>query len=671
MKKIILLIILLSSVGSGFVIARSNVEQKRNESDKAISGSKIKKNSLKSIKYNNPDLTVDLGSGLWAWPIPMDYDNDGDNDLLVVCNSHPHKCTFFFENIDGNVKMPTFKPPVNIGKSFSNLTPSYINGWVRLLDTNKEIVNFKENKLAKTKNIYPDSLPDQPWNLLKKLRIRANQWKYVDYDGDNVFDLIVAIEDLTDYGWDNAFDKNGKWKNGPLHGYIYCIRNSGTNDNPVYAKPFRIRAANKDIDLYGRASPNFYDFDNDGDLDIICGEFLDKLTYFQNIGSNQKPLYTAGKILTHNNQPIKMYLEMIIPVAFDWDNDGDMDLIVGDEDGRVALIENTGKLENSIPQFLPPVYFQQKADNVKVGALSTPFAADWDNDGNQDIIAGDSAGDIYFVENLNNASSPKFAAPKKLCINNEPIRIQAGENGSIQGPCEAKWGYTTPIVADWDSDGLNDIIINSIWGKIQWYKNIGTAKNPKLAPAQSVKILWQGKPLKPKWNWWNPGQDELVTQWRTTPCVIDLNNDGLNDLVMLDHEGYLAFFERIKKDNELFLTPGKRIFYVKENGLIIPFRPNPNSAGKSGRRQFCMTDWDGDGKIDIMMDSINADFYKNISTEKGKFIFENKGHVDDLVLAGHSIRPTIVDWDKNNIPDLLIGAEDGMFYYLKNPRANK
>jgi hypothetical protein len=33
---------------------------------------------------------------------------------------------------------------------------------------------------------------------------------------------------------------------------------------------------------------------------------------------------------------------MIIPVALDWDKDGDLDLIVGDEDGRVAFVEHTG-----------------------------------------------------------------------------------------------------------------------------------------------------------------------------------------------------------------------------------------------------------------------------------------------------------------------------------------
>jgi hypothetical protein len=41
--------------------------------------------------------------------------------------------------------------------------------------------------------------------------------------------------------------------------------------------------------------------------------------------------------------------------------------------------------------------------------------------------------------------------------------------------------------------------------------------------------------------------------------------------------------------------------------------------------------------------------------------------VDNRILAGHTTSPTIVDWDKDDIPDLLVGAEDGFFYYMQNP----
>jgi hypothetical protein len=65
----------------------------------------------------------------------------------------------------------------------------------------------------------------------------------------------------------------------------------------------------------------------------------------------------------------------------------------------------------------------------------------------------------------------KWSTPKLLKADGETFRIMAGPNGSIQGPAEAKWGYTTLSIADWDSDGHDDILVNSIWPKLQWLRN--------------------------------------------------------------------------------------------------------------------------------------------------------------------------------------------------------
>jgi len=618
------------------------------------------KSEFKRIKYNNDDLVVDLGVGLWAWPLPVDYDKDGDYDLLVNCPDKPYNGIYFFENTEGNVVMPVFKPGVRISKAYKNIQPSYVNDEVKYLIPGKEIVSLENEQV---KEIYPSE------NIhIEGNKIRANQWKYCDYDGDDALDLIVSVGDWADYGWDNAFDEKGIWKQGPLHGYLYLIKNENTTRQPKYNEPELIYADANPIDVYGMPSANFADFDKDGDLDIICGEFVDQFTYFENIGTRSLPKYKSGIKLSYLDQPITMDLEMIIPVAIDWDKDGDVDLIVGQEDGRVVLIENTGKVDNNTPQFELPKFFKQQADDVKLGALVTPFSVDWDNDGDEDLICGNTAGYVGFIENLDGSSSPKWAEATYLKADDNVIHIQAGYNGSIQGPCEAKWGYTTLSVGDWNQDGLHDIIINSIWGKILWYENIGNKKNPKLAAAKPIEVEWESDNLYPSWFWWKPKDKNLVTQWRTTPFVIDWNKDNLMDLVVLDHEGYLAFFERTKQDDELKLLPGKRIFFDENNEHL---RLNPKSAGSSGRRKISIVDWDLDGKLDLLANSKNVNFFKNISSEDGKVKFKDMGMVNEKILAGHSTSPTIVDWDKNGIPDLLLGAEDGYFYYFQNPKKGK
>jgi hypothetical protein len=626
------------------------------------------------MKYNHSGLVVDLGVGLWAWPLPMDYDNDGDMDLLVSCPDTPFNGTYFFENTSGNAEqMPVFAPPKKIEKGIKNLQVSYVNSEPKVLGRGVEYENFTEQGFSQPTDLFPIEEIEKEFK-----KIRFSQWNYVDYDGDGDQDLIAGISDWGDYGWDNAFDEQGNWINGPLHGHVFFIENI----EGEYVNRGKIQAGGKPIDVYGAPSPNFMDFDNDGDLDLICGEFLDRLTWFENTGTRNEPVYAEGKFLENENGIIKMDLQMIVPVTVDWDSDGDADLIVGDEDGRVAFIENTGDVKNRMPVFKSPRYFQQQADLVKFGALATPFAVDWDNDGDLDLITGNSAGYIGFIENLDDGNPPRWNKPVYLKAEGETIRILAGENGSIQGPAERKWGYTTLSVADWDGDGLLDIIANSIFGKIVWYKNVGSPTAPALEKARPVEAEFGGNPPKPDWNWWNPEKNHLVTQWRTTPFAIDWNRDGLTDLIMLDTEGYLSFYERYLENEVRKLKPGQRIFYGingsvfdSKNNVVDEspglLRLNNREAGGSGRRKLCLADWDGDDDFDLIVNSINASLFENVKTENGKVYFRHAGTFSDQKIAGHTTSPTTVNWGKGKLPELLLGAEDGHFYYLSQEPGNE
>lgn len=229
--------------------------------------------------------------------------------------------------------------------------------------------------------------------------------------------------------------------------------------DPVSAKcrePHRVeyRAESFSVDLgVGLwAWPLPMDWDQDGDLDLVvsCPDVPFGGVYFENVGSRSEPRYAAGRRLMAEEDNLHMDLQMIVPVAIDWDRDEDVDLICGDEDGRVAFIENTGKFRDGLPQFHKPKYFQQEPGFVKCGALATPVSVDWDEDGDEDLVCGNSAGYIEFIENLDGGCPPRWASPERLKADGKIIRIQAGRKGSIQGPCEAKWGYTTLSVADWD-----------------------------------------------------------------------------------------------------------------------------------------------------------------------------------------------------------------------------
>lgn len=615
------------------------------------------------VPYQHPDLVVDLGVGLWAWPMPVDWDRDGDLDLLVSCPDVPFNGTYWFENRQGpDTPFPVFEPPVRIGKGLRSPQISYWQGEPHLLTAAEEWLDFRDVGLTRPRKIHDQT------NIHDSQRIRANQWKYLDYDGDGVRDLVVGVGDWSDYGWDNAFDDSGNWTNGPLHGYVYWLKNRGSNEQPDYAEPRQVLADGKPVDVFGMPSPCFEDFDGDGDLDLVCGEFLDGFTYFQNRGTRQEPEFAAGQRLKAGDRPLAMDLQMITPTAIDWDGDGDVDLICGDEDGRVAWIENLGVDTEKVPRFAQPRYFQQKAHDLKFGALVTPVSVDWDHDGDEDLICGNTAGYIGWIENLGKGPNgqPIWAKPVYLQAAGEVIRIQAGRNGSIQGPAEAKWGYTTLDVADWDHDGRLDLVVNSIWGRVIWFRNAGTPEQPSLESPRPIEVDWGADPpSKPGWNWWDPTGQELATQWRTTPVVADINGDQRNDLVMLDHEGYLAFYERQSVADGGLLKPPVRLFR-DESGQ--PLRLNAKSAGGSGRRKLCLVDWDRDGKRDLLVNSTNVDYYRNVSDRESGWQFRNEGALGEQKLAGHTTSPTVVDWDDNGIPDLLIGAEDGFFYFLKNPQ---
>jgi len=638
---------------------------------------------LQKLSYNNPGLLVDLDAGFKSVPLPMDFDGDGDYDLLISeSGAYIEAGIFYFENISGNVEMPVFRRGMKVSYERRRLGADGVSFEVTTIDNQTHVItpDRVKEKLLIYKNIpqnvfWDDNeiqLPEKAYEYLH--HYKNTQWKMIDLDGDGIKDMVFTAFNsrsprLRGVG---SAERKKAFKKAPKHHQLVFMKNKGSNENPVFENPVEI-LKEKGVPLAKGIAlkPMFADYDNDGDFDFIAigkpnnaDDFDVKwknnfLLFFENIGTRSNYKFTDGKALTNNGIPVRFDSRSTIHLtAIDWNKDGNIDIIGGEESGRVSFIKNTGKITNRIPEFLPPQFFQQEAKYVDFGALTTPCVFDWDGDGLEDIISGNEMGYIGFVKNLG-GKVPHWDKPKLLETNGKPIRII--KNEALPNTEEPIWGYSTISVGYWDEDKLPDILLNDHNGNVIWFKNTGSSTNPKLSNPQPIEVDWNGVPLKPIWVPGTSNKNELLAPWRTTPLIFDFNKDGLNDLVMLDHEGFLAVYLRSKKDNKLVLGPPERNF-VDLSGE--PVLLNQRTGSSSGRLKFTFSDWDGDGLEDLIVSSKPAvDWMKNMGEKDGKIVLQYMGRVISRTLMGHTDGPVTADWNKDGIPDLLVGTEHGVFYY--------
>jgi len=142
------------------------------------------------------------------------------------------------------------------------------------------------------------------------------------------------------------------------------------------------------------------------------------------------------------------------PTAVDWDGDGKLDLITGNFSGTFYLFRGEGK-----GRFLPKGELLTTGEMpLKIaGNHSDPFLIDWDGDGDLDLLSGSSAGGVQWAENVARRGKPPQLNPFQSLIKpgpppeyGKPLR-----EADLKSPVMA----TRIWVDDINSDGKLDILV--------------------------------------------------------------------------------------------------------------------------------------------------------------------------------------------------------------------
>ena len=209
---------------------------------------------------------------------------------------------------------------------------------------------------------------------------------------------------------------------------------------------------------------------------------------------------------------------------------------------------------------------------------------DIDGDGYPDLLSGSWWGEIYLFRGTADHS---FAARVMLRDKKGEIINKSPENAS-QGTKQSIGQASVVSVADWDGDGVLDLIVGNVSGDVYWLRNEGTARACAFGEPRALTTT-DGKAIHVS--------SRLGPASRAGPCVADWDADGDLDLLVGAEDGSVSLYRNIGTK-----TAPRLALPVQ---LVGPGVFQANEVHRGGRSKICVVDWNGDGKPDLLVGDLS------------------------------------------------------------------
>lgn len=316
------------------------------------------------------------------------------------------------------------------------------------------------------------------------------------------------------------------------------------------------------------------------------------------------PILTTSGTIADTSMPLSVSIA-------DLNGDGQMDIAAMDVLGYLRVFFNAGtKTEpkftvgemsnlflSRINPATDPTLQGLKDENARQGQRI--HLADLNRSGKKDLVIGNYLGEILLIPNSGSGVKPDFRQPSNLASVIIPTM-----KDSLK-----KWGNVfAPAVWDWNKDGKDDLLVGEgsySANSIHLLLNQGSGSKPVFEESYR-NVLAYGMGLE-----------------QLTPCIVDYNGDGNQDLLVTERTGKVA----------IYLNPGKQW----KAGETLPFdsflpiggvKPaatagkDPMDAAKSsagllsvsGIATIAAADMNGDGLFDLIFGKSNGKIAMTLNT---------------------------------------------------------
>ncbi|NQX98870.1 MAG: VCBS repeat-containing protein, partial [Flavobacteriales bacterium] len=354
---------------------------------------------------------------------------------------------------------------------------------------------------------------------------------YLDVDNDNIKDLIVSTN------CSSSCKSNDN---------VWLYKNNNADNNPDFSFASNSFLQGGMIEVGEGAHPTFFDYNADGLMDLVIGNyrffdtnsssnFKSSLWLYKNIGTLTTPAFQLIDSDYVNISTINLNVSAnspetrLTPTFGDLDGDGDMDMLVGDFSGRLHFFENTAGAGNTTIFVLNQVQYQ----NIYINLFAAPQLVDLNRDGLLDLVVGDRSGYLNYYENTGTITTPIFSFITST-LGNVKTRRSNEFNGN-----------SMPFV--YEHGGVYKILAGATNGYIYQFTNIDGNLNGTFSIDSTFQNIWEGT--------------------ASSVAMADLNNDGNLDLITGNSSGGISYYQAD------FITNAYEINSPNPNKMNI--YPNP------------------------------------------------------------------------------------------------